>query len=54
MKKKTYYSKKDSGGNSSHATHRVSNFQERNPNRKEDYAKVNGGVFRLFQTPHRR
>ncbi len=45
MKKKTYYSKKDSGGNSSHANHRVSNFQERNPNRKEDYAKVNGGVF---------
>ncbi len=42
MKKKTYYSKKDSN---SKAPKRVSNFQDRPNKGKGDYAKVNGGVF---------
>ena len=46
MKKPTYFSKKNNANrDKGNAQNRVSNFSDRPRGKKQDYAKVNGGVF---------
>lgn len=46
MKKQTYFSKKNNANRDKGSTqNRVSNFSDRPRGKKQDYAKVNGGVF---------